>query len=227
MLQHIWDSRGDMSFQELLLLIFGYAALVFIMLPLHELAHAGVATLLGDDTPRWHGRLSLNPLRHLDPFGTVALILFGIGYAKSVPVNPRNFRNPKLGMALTALAGPLSNLLMAYVSLLAVRVLLWLPLPITEGMGKLILFVLLDVFVVVNLSLAAFNLLPVPPLDGFRIFGAILPARFTYFFDRYHDYVRWAVLLLICTRVLDLPLNFVFTTLGNLLCFLAGLPQLF
>ena len=225
MLNHIWQSGGYMSFITLLFYIVSYAALVFVMLPLRELAHAVVATRLGDDTPRWHGRLTLNPLRHLDTWGTVMLVLFGIGYAKPVPVNPRNFANPKRDMALTALAGPVSNLLMALVSLLLFRI---ARFTVTDGTVLSILGVILvRVFAQVNLCLAVFNLLPIPPLDGFRIFGAILPPRFVEFVDRYHNYVRWVVLLLVFTGALDYPLTIMIRFLGGLLCAIVGLPNQF
>ncbi len=225
MLNHVWQSGGYMPFITLLFYIISYAALVFVMLPIHELAHAAVAVHLGDDTPRWHGRLTLNPLRHLDLWGTLMIILFGIGYAKPVPVNPRNFTNPRRDMALTALAGPVSNLLMALISLLLFRI---VRFTVTDETVLFFLGVILvNVFARVNLGLAVFNLLPIPPLDGFRIFGAVLPPRFTDMLDRYHNYVRWIVLLLIFTGALDYPLTVMTRFLGGLLCAIVGLPNQF
>lgn len=225
MLSYIWRSGGQLSFWALLLTVVSYVAMVFVMLPVHELAHAWVATRLGDDTPRWHGRLTLNPLKHLDMFGTLTLVLFGIGYAKAVPVNPRNFARPKRDMALTALAGPLSNILMALLSLLLFRV-----VRMTVGNELIVVLaglVLVDVFAYVNLNLAVFNLLPIPPLDGYRIFGAVLPGRWTFYLDRYHEYLRWGVLLLIATGVLSVPLELLVGFLGRTLCTIVGLPNYF
>lgn len=225
MLYSIWQSGGRMSFLSLLLTIISYAALVLVMLPVHELAHAWIATRLGDDTPRWHGRLTLNPLKHLDMIGTLTLVLFGIGYAKAVPVNPRNFSRPKRDMALTALAGPVSNLLMALLSLLLFRIVRLIA--VNEQIVAFAGVMLVSVFASVNLNLAVFNLLPIPPLDGFRIFGAILPARWTFYLERYHEYLRWGVLLLIATGALRVPLNMLASFLGGLLCTIVGLPNYF
>ena len=124
MLFTVIRNAQHMEFWQLLLILFGYVVLILVMLPVHELAHAFVANKLGDDTARWHGRLTANPFAHLDLWGTLMLFVFGFGYARPVPVNPRNFRNPKRDMALVALAGPVSNLLMAAISLLLYRVVL-------------------------------------------------------------------------------------------------------
>ena len=225
MLREIAQSGGSMSFIELLFTIVSYAALVFIMLPIHELAHAWVATRMGDNTPRWHGRLSLNPLKHLDIFGTLTLVLFGIGYAKAVPVNPRNFSNPRRGMLLTSLAGPVSNVIMAFLALLIYRVVE--ILAVSELLIAVAWLIFVEIFAVVNLSLAVFNLLPLPPLDGFRIFSSILPGRGVFYLERYHEYLRWGVLLLVFTGALDVPLTYAVGFLGNLLCTLVGLPRIF
>lgn len=218
-------SNPDLGFVGISLVIVSYAALIFVMLPIHELAHAWVATALGDNTARWHGRLSFNPIKHLDLWGTLCLVLFGFGFARAVPVNPRNFRNPKRDMAITAAAGPISNLLMAFLSLLLFRILtVVMPAsPILNLCG----IVLVYVFASVNLSLAVFNLLPVPPLDGSRIFAALVPSRWTYWMDRYHQYLTWGVLLLVATGGLSRPLGMLADYLGGLFCFILGLPNLF
>lgn len=210
---------------EVGLLLIGYAALVFVMLPLHELAHAFVADKLGDNTARWHGRLRFNPLAHLDPWGTAMLLLFGFGYARPVPVNPRNFRNPKRDMALVALAGPLSNLLLAALSLGIFRIVMLLPVSmVTFVIAR---FVLVYVFASVNLGLAVFNLLPVPPLDGSRILGLFLPDRVMYEMERYSRQITWIVMALLFMGKLDTVLDFLRGLLGGALCALFGLPNLF
>ena len=122
MLFVLLQNRGQLSFFDLALMFAAYIALLFVMLPVHELAHAFVADRLGDPTPRWHGRLRLNPFAHLDMFGALMLVLVGYGYARPVPVNPRYFRSPRRDMALVAAAGPLSNILMAALSMLLFRV---------------------------------------------------------------------------------------------------------
>lgn len=219
MLYTLLNNRGSLTFTDVVIMLASYAALVFVMLPVHELAHAWAATLLGDNTPRWHGRLAFNPMRHIDPLGAILLVLCGFGYAKPVPVNSRNFRNPKRDMALTALAGPLSNIVMAFVSLALFRIIVELPVSFT--VLRIADLVLVDTFAVINLSLAVFNLLPLPPLDGFRILSAVLPSRWVFFLEQYHVYLRWAVLLLIVTDVLDKPIftlvNALYSLMVNIL----------
>lgn len=219
--------HGGLTFGQLLFLFASYAVVLLVMLPVHEAAHAFAAHKLGDDTAKWNGRLTLNPLRHLDPIGSIMLVAFGIGYAKPVPVDPRNFRrcSRKTGMALTALAGPLSNLLMAALSMAVFRVIY------SFTSSAVVLFyadlVLLGVLVPINIGLAVFNLLPIPPLDGSRIFGAILPDRWTAWVDRYFQIVQLALFALIVSGALDVPLNFLRSTVGNLLCWIFALPPLY
>ena len=219
MLFTLLRNGGQLSLFEMLLMFFSYVALLFVMLPVHELAHAFVADRLGDPTPRWNGRLRLNPFAHLDTVGALMLILVGYGYARPVPVNPRNLRRPQRDMALIALAGPLSNILMAAVSMIVFRLLCLLPL--TEAVFGALQLVFIGVFVSVNLGLAVFNLLPVPPLDGSRILSLILPSRILDFMDRYEQQIRWVVLILIFSGALDGPLStaqgFLFSLLARLL----------
>ncbi|MBP3435356.1 MAG: site-2 protease family protein [Clostridia bacterium] len=225
MLYTILKNGAQMPFWMLMLIIFSYAILIFVMLPVHEMAHAFVAVKLGDNTPRWHGRLRFNPLAHLDLWGTLLLVVFGFGYAKPVPVNPRNFARPKRDMALTALAGPLSNVLIALVALLLFRMVqLANASYIIELYAGL---VLVDIIAGVSLSLAVFNLLPVPPLDGSRIFAAILPSRWTYYMNQYQQYFTIGVMFLIATGALNVPLGFLVHYLGGILCAIVGLPNYF
>lgn len=146
---------------------------LFIAFPVHESAHALVAYALGDRTAKWQGRLTLNPLKHLDVMGTICLLLFRFGWAKPVPVNSNNFKNPRVGMALTAVAGPLSNLLMAFVSMLLLRYAID-PSMVQGATGIVpsvlnVLANLLWVSAQINVGLFLFNLIPVPPLDGSRV----------------------------------------------------------
>ncbi len=151
-----------------------------IALTVHEYCHGYVAYRLGDPTARSLGRLSLNPLKHLDPIGTLFMILFGFGYAKPVPINPRYFKDPRKGMALTAAAGPISNLLLAFLGALLYRLtLLLLPIVSTEFLLRFILILasFFAAFHYLNLSLCVFNMIPLPPLDGSRILYIFLPPR--------------------------------------------------
>lgn len=191
---------GSIDIVNLLIMAF----CVFLSLSIHEFSHGYAAYKIGDDTAKNMGRLNLSPLSHLDPVGAICLFLFGFGWAKPVPVNPRNFgqRKYKLGMVLTSIAGPLSNLLLAVVSALIYMVLLLIVGDMQIEMGGLawnalkVTFSLLDSLMIMNISLAIFNLLPVPPLDGSKILNAVLPARIYFKIMRYEQY-GFIILLLI------------------------------
>ena len=151
---------------------------LIIAFTVHELAHALTADYLGDPTPRRMGRITLNPLKHLDPIGTLLLIVAGFGWAKPVMVNPMNMRgNPRTSMAIVAAAGPLSNLILAAIGAMFVRFGL---ISFTEASSGLSPAFLLGEFIWINLILAFFNLIPIPPLDGSKILFAILPGELVY-----------------------------------------------
>ena len=217
--------RNGVSFFELLFLIGAYAVIVFVVLPVHEFAHAWAAHKLGDDTAKWNGRLTLNPLRHLDVFGTLMLVLFGVGYAKPVPINTYNFRNYKRDTALCALAGPLSNIIMAIVAVGLFRVCCFFVTD--SALLSYLWLILINVFASVNISLAVFNLLPIPPLDGSKIFGIFLPDKWVDFMENYSRQISFAVLLLLFTGVLDVPLSFLRQLLGGIIGRLFGFSALF
>jgi len=143
------------------------AAIVFIALPLHEFAHAATAVALGDNTPKQQGRLTINPIAHIDPIGAVLIFFVGFGWAKPVMWNPRNIDiDPKLGSILVAIAGPLTNLALAFVGALLLGSGL-----VSNGMGSQFLFS----FIQINVLLFVFNMIPVPPLDGSHVLFALLP----------------------------------------------------
>jgi Zn-dependent protease len=176
---------------------------VFCTLPIHEFAHALIADKLGDPTARRNGRLTLNPFAHLDLWGCLMIVLVGFGYAKPVPVNMRNFKNPKAGMALVALAGPMSNLIMAILFLI-LRWVFWVN-------GSSDFAVILAYFfyyaAFINVSLAVFNLLPIPPLDGSRIATALIPNETYYKIMQYERYIMIGLFVLLLTGVLTRPLG--------------------
>lgn len=175
-------------------------------LTIHELAHGLVAASLGDPTARLAGRLTLNPLKHLDPLGTLAFFLIKFGWAKPVPVNPAYFRRPRQDMLWVALAGPVSNLLLALVSALLVKLLQPLlqiaPGALTQAI-VLPLAAMLVASVWINLVLAVFNFLPVPPLDGGRILAGLLPEGMARGLRRVEPYGFVLVLLLSFTGIIS------------------------
>ncbi len=177
--------------------------IILLSLSLHETAHGYAALKMGDPTARNLGRLSLNPLRHLDPVGFVCMLLAGFGWANPVPINSRNFRNPRKGLAVTALAGPASNLLLALVFLLLLRFLgfglLWNLTYPSEFAARMAYFFVLFLYygIQLNLTLAVFNLLPIPPLDGSRILSLMLPPRLLYKYMRYQRQISLIVMLLL------------------------------
>ncbi len=225
MLSALLSNRGNMSFAQLLFMIAAYAVMVLVMLPVHEFAHAWAAYRLGDNTARWNGRLTINPFKHLDPWGTTMLVLCGVGFARPVPVNPYNFRNPKRDMALSALAGPVSNLLMALISVAVFRVCYIFVTDMT--VLSYLWLILIEVFASVNISLAVFNLLPIPPLDGSKIFGLFLPDKWMYMMERNARQISMVLMLLLFTGVLDIPLSFFRNLFGGLMGSLVGMPGLF
>lgn len=199
------------------------AIVVLIAIPFHEAAHALVSHWLGDDTALRAGRLSLNPMRHFDPLGALCMLIGGVGWARPVGINPRNYRNPKVGMAISAAAGPVSNFLLAWLSMILYKVVLYSGLA---GRVSPLAMFLYDM-VVMNLSLAAFNLIPVPPFDGSRIVLLFLPERLYFKAMRYERYIMLAVLALVFLGALNVPLSVAVNFLWNRLVDLTGFVELF
>lgn len=187
---------------------------VLLALSVHEAAHGFAAWRLGDPTARNFGRLTLNPLKHLDPYGFICMLLVGFGWANPVPVNSRFFKKPRRDIALVGLAGPLSNLLLAVAFLLLLRFVGfgWLAqLPISNQLQfNLIYFTCLLLYygVYMNVTLAIFNLLPVPPLDGSRIFYVFLPPRLYYKIMQHQRTITIVVMALLLLGPLSALINF-------------------
>lgn len=202
---------------------------IFLILPLHEFAHGFVAKKLGDPTAKWEGRLTLNPLASVDPMGSLCLLLFGFGWAKPVPVDSRYFKKPKRDMAIVAAAGPVSNFLAALVgALLLVPASAYLGLQSSSNMFIAFLLSFLNSYIAINISLAAFNLLPIPPLDGSRIVAAFLSDRAMYKYYQYQNIIMMGLFLLVMMGALSGPLSIIQSALANFVMTIARLPyQLF
>lgn len=185
---------------------------ILFSLSFHEASHAFAANKLGDPTAKNLGRLTLNPLKHLDPIGTLCMILFHFGYAKPVPINARYFKNPKKGMAFSALAGPVSNILLGALGLLLYNVFMELVLRTgvwydKQNLCSLIALVFYYLYVM-NIYLAIFNMLPIPPFDGSRLAFVFLPDKLYWGVMKYERIIMLVTLVLLATGLLSIPLDF-------------------
>jgi len=181
---------------------------VLIAISMHEFAHGYVSHRLGDPTPKQMGRLSVNPLAHLDPVGTLCLLIFHFGWAKPVGVNPYYYKNRKKGMVMVSLAGPIMNFFIAFLSIGAMG----LILKTTGGYaGEFIIYIFnfLNYLFIINIGLGVFNLIPVPPLDGSKVVGAILPEEKYFKYMKYERYGMIILIGLLYLGILNLPLNII------------------
>jgi len=178
------------------------------MLPVHEFAHGFAADRLGDDTPRAQGRLTLNPFAHLDWTGSILIMLVGIGWGKPVSVDMRNFEHPRRDMAVTALAGPLSNLLLSFFLMILYKILLASSPQYALASNSALIADILGTLCFYSIMLAVFNLIPLPPLDGSKILGILLPQKIYWAMLRYQRQITFVFMLLLIFRVLTFPIQF-------------------
>lgn len=209
-LQAIWNG---FDFSYILNILLGVIS-ALICICLHELSHGLVAYKLGDNTARQRGRLSLNPIKHLDLMGLFMMLVFHVGWAKPVPVNPNHFKNPKRGMALVALAGPVSNVFISTFFLFLYGVLFY-PLSMSAAGDYVLGFLYLTA--TMSVGLAVFNLLPLPPLDGSKVLFSIIPDTWYYKLMHYERYGSLLIFVLAFSGILSKPLSYVIDAAFSLL----------
>lgn len=221
-MQELSNFLNNMDWAGFVSLLLRVASVLFCIV-IHEVSHGVAAYWLGDPTAKAQRRLSLNPIRHIDPFGALMMLLVGFGWAKPVPVNPYYFKKPKSGMALTALAGPVSNFLLAYLMLLLIYVILGVSgYWVSEFVWGLIDFCTLTASL--SIGLGVFNLIPFPPLDGSKIVGAFLPDRIYFKMMRYEFIGTFVLMALLWSGILDGPLYAVRSWITDGLMYLAQWP---
>lgn len=211
-LQNLWNALDLGSLRDTLLRVVS----VLLCLILHEVCHGIAAYILGDPTAKRNHRLSFNPLRHIDWFGLAAMVLTGVGWAKPVPVNPNYFKRPKLGMAITALAGPVSNLLLALWLLLGVRVML-------NGTASMELMLFFLDTALLSIGLGVFNLIPIPPLDGSKVLAALLPDKQYRWLMRHESKGMIIIMLLVVFGALGGVMSTAISGIFTLLCRIVGI----
>jgi Zn-dependent protease len=232
--------------------IFTKILIIFLILPVHEFAHAWAAHKMGDDTAAYAGRLTMNPLAHVDIFGAVCLLITGFGWAKPVPINPIKFKNQRLGTALTAAAGPASNLSVAIIALLAYRI-ITVTSFFRDGLASLykqysnideilsqplsasamekaanganymyFILIILEFFIVINIGLAIFNLIPIPPLDGSKILSYFTSYKVDMWIQKNYMIINLVFMFIIISGALSTPLGWIRNIIVHGLWFITG-----
>ena len=210
----------ELNLATAIIYILSALAVIFLTSPIHEFAHGFIADRLGDPTARYQGRLTLNPFAHIDYMGALGILLVGFGGARPVPVNPYNFRNPKRDMTFVAVAGPLSNIVAAFVCMVLAN----LVLVTTRTLAFYYVFSFFYFIAQINVRLAVFNLIPVPPLDASRILAQFLPNRIYYKLMQYERYIYFILIILVFSGSLSGPISNASDALMRGISDLASLP---
>lgn len=222
-------NSGTEGFIQFLYFLVSYA----ITITVHEVAHGYAAYKLGDNTAKDMGRLTLNPLKHLDIIGFIMMLWANFGWAKPVPIISRNFKNPAKGMAISALAGPMANFSMAFIAAILMRL-------TVLGFGNSVVYIetsgntflanfligcygFFSLFYMINIRLGVFNLIPIPPLDGSRILNYFLPPNLSYKYAQIERYGFIVLILLLSTDILSIPLTWLSNGVGSFIDFILNL----
>lgn len=215
------DFLQGMDWWGLLGLLISAAAALFCI-TIHELSHGFAAYRLGDPTAKNAGRLSLNPVKHIDPMGLAMMLVAKVGWAKPVPVDMRYFKKPRQGMAITALAGPASNFVLAFLAVAVCSLIFRLPGSMVDRLPVYLLLDFLSNVAILSVGLGLFNLIPISPLDGSKILFSFLPDKVYLTILRYERYVMILVLVLTFLGVFSGPLSWLMTRVLDAMCSLCG-----
>lgn len=219
----MWFLQPGLTPMDIVMRTLAFLTIIIFILPLHEYAHAWVAFKLGDNTAKYRGRLTLNPMAHFDPVGAIFLFIFNVGWANPVPINPRNFKNPKRDSAITALAGPVSNILAALAGGIILNILVLFIFP-NAGSSLKWVYRFFLYYVTMNVSLAVFNLIPIRPLDGSRILEAFISDRTLYKYSRYFNIATSVLFILILLGFLNRPLSIIGGAVYDFVMKISGAP---